>query len=106
MRPTRMACNVGRDGGSDGGGGDIAGLASDGISRLSKSRSTVDEDDADAEMVMQFSGHSVSVRACDADGVAGLALDNISRVNSSWSTVDRLDADGELVSPFLDRSVV
>jgi hypothetical protein len=77
-----------------------------GISRLSKSRSTVDEGDADAELLMHLSGHIVSVHACDADGVAGLALDKISRLNSSWSTVDGLDADGELVSPFWGRSVV
>jgi hypothetical protein len=111
MRPDRMSCydsrNNGGDGGGGGGGG-IAGLASDGISRLSKSRSTVEEEDADAELVIQSSQATVwaFALAMRSDGVAGLALDNISRLSSSWSTVDGHDADIELVPPFLDRSIV
>jgi hypothetical protein len=65
MRPDRISCNDSRNDGGDSGGGGIADLASDGISRLSKSRSTVDEDDADTEPLMYLSGRSVSVRACD-----------------------------------------
>jgi hypothetical protein len=52
----------------DGGGGvgGVVGLALDDISRLSSLRSTVNEDDADAELVMPFSSRHVGVHACDA----------------------------------------
>jgi hypothetical protein len=73
-----------------------------GISRLSKSRSTVDEGDADAELLMHLSGHIVSVHACDADGVAGLALDNISRLTAHG----RLSTDLMLMANWCRRSGV
>jgi hypothetical protein len=58
-----MVCNSSGGDSGDGGG---ASLALDGISRLNSSRSTVDEDDTGAELVLPFPGHSVIVRACNA----------------------------------------